>query len=198
LEWDRSKFDEFLVSRGLFEEKYIVKIRDPFEDKEVSKTIEESAEDMSLAPHLFVIISEKISVPLKKVFTKHKATIEEFNTLEKNEEFNVFSITEALLQRDSKKLWTLYRKALDSGIAPEQIHGVLWWQMKSVVIAMKSKNENEAGMKPFVFSKSKRALTKFSKEEVENLLSKLLSIYHNSRIGKINMEYGLESFVLGI
>ena len=103
-----------------------------------------------------------------------------------------------MLQRDPKKLWTLYRKAISSGFAPDQIHGVLWWQMKSVAAAINSKSADEAGLKPFVFSKSKRALDKFSKEEIENLLSKLLSIYHNSRMGKINMEYELESFVLGI
>ena len=103
-----------------------------------------------------------------------------------------------MLQRDPKKLWTLYRKAIISGLAPEQIHGVLWWQMKSVAMAINAKNADEAGLKPFVFSKAKRASDKFSKEEVENILSKLLSIYHNSRMGKINMEYGLESFVLGI
>ena len=92
--------------------------------------------------------------------------------------------TEDAARRDKKQLWILYTQAKREGISDEEIHGILFWQVKAMLLAARSKDAGAAGLNPFVYSKSKGFLKNFEEKEVENISSSLVTLYHDSRRGK--------------
>ena len=97
-----------------------------------------------------------------------------------------------------KDAWVLLQKALDTGGVPEEIHGMLFWQVKSMILAVSSKTAGEAGLNPFVFRKSLSFAKNFTEEELKNLSARLVSIYHDARRGGDELAIALEKFVLSI
>ena len=75
-------------------------------------------------------------------------------------------------------MWVLYQKAKMQNIADEQIHGILFWKVKSLILSAKSQH--------------------YSQEELKKLLNKLVSLYHNTRKGIHEMDSAMERFILGI
>jgi len=58
----------------------------------------------------------------------------------KGREFNIFALTDALGARQKKDAWILYQKALGAGLSAEEIFFKIVWQVKSMLIAKKTKN----------------------------------------------------------
>jgi len=113
-------------------------------------------------------------------------------------EFDRFALSDALGRRSKKDAWVLFQKSLDAGGVAEEIHGMLFWQVKSMILATSSKTAGEAGLNPFVFRKSLTFAKNFTEEELKDLSSRLVSIYHEARRGGDELPIALEKFVLGI
>jgi len=96
----------------------------------------------------------------------------------KKEELNIFEIANALARRNKKEIWMIYRQLIDSGKVPEEIHGVLFWKAKTMLIAGGTHN--------------------WEKEELQDLLDKLITVYHEARRGNGEIEIGVERVVLHI
>jgi len=109
---------------------------------------------------------------------------------------SVFELTDAFALGDRKNAWILYRKLVESGSAAEEIHGALSWQARAMVLASKAKTAEEAGLKPFVYSKAKRAASKMTVEQTEEISRELVKILHTSRMGGGDLEDLLEVFLL--
>ena len=112
--------------------------------------------------------------------------------------FNIFSITEALAERDKKNAWILYQKALGAGLTPEEVFWKLVWQVKSLMLASRTKTAEEAGMKSYPYSKAKSALRNWKEGELENLSRKLVVGYHACRLGEEEMETFVEKVLLSL
>jgi hypothetical protein len=108
----------------------------------------------------------------------------------------MFAMADALGARDKKTLWILYRQAVEEGKASEEIHGILFWQAKSMVLAARTKFAGEAGLNPYVYTKSKRYAENFSEPELTALLDRLVSVYHDSHRGMHEFETALERLIL--
>jgi len=65
-------------------------------------------------------------------------------------------------------------------------------------LAHKSKDANESGLKPFVYTKSKKFASNFSDEELEELPMNLIRISHDAHRGKCDFAIALERFILSI
>jgi DNA polymerase III delta subunit len=107
-------------------------------------------------------------------------------------------LAEALGKRDRKNLWVLYRRALLEDISPEEIHGTLFWQAKSIILARVAKSAKEAGIKDFPFSRAKTYANNFSEKESGELLSRLINISHDSRRGLSDISLALEELTLTV
>ncbi len=110
-------------------------------------------------------------------------------------EFNIWKLTDALLARDKKNAWLLYREAIEQGIAPEEIGGILWWQIKTLLLVSK---DDTAGMKPFSISKAKQSLKKYTAQEIEQLAQRAVAAIHEPRAGNGKAEEMLEAFILSL
>jgi hypothetical protein len=83
-----------------------------------------------------VILEGKLLASEVKKFEKHAEKVQEFvdeaeEIGEERNGFKIFSITDAFGKRDRKEMWVLYTKAKRKNISDEEIHGILFWQVKA-------------------------------------------------------------------
>jgi DNA polymerase III delta subunit len=191
--------EELIFSQGIFEQKYIVVFDNVFQDKVQKENLLKHIKEMQGVEHIFIFLEEKLDKKTIDKFKRYAQKIQEFNKSEtKKEKFNVFSLTDSLGKRDRKNLWFLYQRAIDEHIPAEEIHGILFWQVKSMLLAMLSDSAKDAGINPFVFNKSKGFLKNYSPQEVHNLSKKLMMLSHDSRRGIHDFNVALEMFTLSI
>jgi len=117
---------------------------------------------------------------------------------EKGREFNIFSLTDAVGAKDKRRAWILYQKALSGGFSSEEVFFRIVWQVKSMLLASRTKNAREADMKEFPYNKSKNFLKNFNKEELEQLSEDLVTGYHQNRRGRGEMETFVEKVLLSL
>jgi DNA polymerase III delta subunit len=198
--WNEAVFDEYLAGQGLFVAKYIIQANNLLGNKEIREYVEDRLAAMKEAEHIFVLVEDELPASIYKKLEKNAEKILECSSEEKaaKREFNLFSLTDALGARDRKKLWMLYREAADGGAVAEEVHGVLFWQVKSMLVAAQSADMKAAGLSPFVYNKSKGYAKNFKKEELAGLAVSLMSLYHEAHRGATNFELGLEKWVLEV
>lgn len=119
-------------------------------------------------------------------------------TLGSRPEFNIFVFTDAVGARQKKRAWIMYRHALSLGISAEEIFYKLVWQVKSMLIASKTKDVGETDMKPFPYNKAKSFLKNFELDELEVLSESLVVGYYLARHGKVEMETLVERLLLNL
>ena len=147
------------------------------------------------AEHHFIVLEKNLTAPSKKQFSKYAVSVTEYKTT-KNQEFNPFSLAEALARRDRKALWLGLVKSSQLGLPPEETIGILWWQLKILRLASLTRSAEEAGVKDYPYNKAKRALPLFKPGELEKLSSSLLQLYHEGHRGLCDMDLALEEWVL--
>ncbi len=182
---------------SLFGGEQVYLIDTPSNDEVMSEDTVNNLESFQESNNLFIIIEATLLAAEKKPYAKYADIIEEFKAVA-TERFNAFLLADALTARDKKSLWLLLNEAVLSGISPEELIGTLWWQLKSLRLAAVTKSAGEAGMKDFPYNKAKRALGKFKPGEIETLSHSLLTLQHESRLGKRDLDLALERWVLGI
>ncbi len=181
---DTENFDvitlkEYVGSQGLFSDKYIVLLDRLCEKKDIKEEYIDLLKEISGSDNIFIILEGKIDkVTATKIEKKSEKTIkfdleESFN---KKSDSNAFEIANALGRRNKKEIWILYRKYIDSGSAPEELHGILFWKAKNMLL-----------IKDF---------SSWKEEELLNLIDKLITIYHEARRGNGELETSLEALIL--
>ena len=142
---------------------------------------------------------EQAQQELKKALEKNAEKVvvtdlKEAATFKKD--FNVFALGDALGARDAFKAWMTYRQAIENGLEPENVLGTLFWQAKSIALASSASSASESGLSPFVFSKAKKYAGNYSHEELNGLVSNLITLYHDGHRGMVDMETGIERLLL--
>lgn len=197
--WQVGEMEGLLHGQGLFSQRYIIELRHLLESADTADSIISFLPEIAESENIFIWVDRDVDAKKLKEIEKHATKIQEFKVAAKPEKplFNLFSLGDALIERNKQKLWVLFQDALASSPA-EEIHGTLFWQMKNMVLVNKVKTAEEADMKPFVFSKAKSAIKKYSETEMERMLENLLKVSHDSRRGKHNFEIALERWILSI
>ncbi|MDP2705203.1 MAG: hypothetical protein U1D31_02550 [Patescibacteria group bacterium] len=196
--WSEEKFENLIEAQGLFSEKNIIVLDSLFEEKEIEPALTRTLSSLKQSKNIFVIIEKAPSSVLRSRIEKSSEKTQFFDISDEKDEKkpNVFSLTDAVSQGDRRKAWVLYEKFIRQGVSAEEIHGALFWQIKALSLSLTSKTAVEAGLHPFVFSKSKTAAVKQGKQKTEEMLSSLVRMYHESRRGGEGLEDALELFIL--
>ena len=208
--WSAESVDEYVSSQGLFENKYIVLVKGIFSgdrssaaDKKARKEIFlEKVTSIAVSTNVFIVAEGIVDKATLTKIEKHAQKVQEFSSgkveqsFKKDDGFKIFDLADALGMRDKKTLWQLYRHTVDAGKAPEEIHGILFWQVKNMILTTHTKTATEAGLNPFVFGKAQRYATNFSRPELTALLEQLVTIYHDAHRGIHDFETALEVFIL--
>ena len=183
-----NNLEHLTVSQGIFFHKYIVIVERSVETNEVKM--------MSEAPHIFLLLDEKLDAKKKKLYEKYAKKVEVYDS--KKENINVFQLTDAFIKRDRNTLWKKFCSLQTQGASVEELHGIMMWQINSIRRAINAKSAKAAGMKPFVYTKSKEALKKYSKDEVEEIAENLLNCLLLARRGDFLFEERFEEILLSI
>jgi DNA polymerase III delta subunit len=216
-QWTPSIIEEHLGGQGLFSNKYIIFLDRVTENAEAKEQLPEFIEALKESSNIFILLETKLNAELKKAVEKYAEKVVECGkedkvgagaggsfgngaagSFGKSDDFNVFALADALGSRDRFKAWSLFRQAIDAGVQPENISGTLFWQMKSMMLAREAKSAGEAGVSPFVFTKAKKHAGNYSKEELQNLATSLITIYHEGHRGRGDIELGLERMMLSL
>ena len=189
---------ELMGGMGLFSSRAIVEMDMVFRNKTAKEIVLDSLKDIATSENIFIFLEGTLLKKEITAFEKVAEKIQEYTAKEHVPEkaFSLFPLTDALGKRDKKELWSLYHKAKFQGSADEEIHGLLFWQVKAMLLAQKSKDAKQAGLNPFVFQKSQRYLKNFAEGEIANLSRKLVTLYHQARRGLTPFENSLEQFIL--
>lgn len=139
------------------------------------------------------IFGEVVDINLGEVDEDEKPLVDK-----KGREFNIFALTDALGARNKKEAWTTYQKALAAGLSAEEIFFKIFWQVKSMLLASKTKNVSETDMKAFPYSRAKSFLKNFKPGELEKLSEDLVIGYHQARRGEGEMETLVEKIILDL
>lgn len=195
-----ARLDELVGGQGLFHKTYLVSMSGLLEKPESREPFLARLGAIAESPNIFVALEGSVD---KKTLLEVTEAAEKVQPFEKKggkekPEFNIFSLTDALGRRDRKNLWVLFQKAVASGAVPEEIHGILFWQLKNILLAHLCKTAEEAGVKPFVWSKAKSFARNWSEEELKNLSSRMVALYHDAHRGIHDFEIALERLVLTI
>lgn len=200
--WNTSVVTENAGGQGLFSSKYIIYFDRVGEKKDNVESFLESFSLMKDSDNIFVILEGKVIADIKKSIEKHsdKAVVTDLPEAKKSffSEFNIFSLADAVGERNSVKAWSIYRTAIEKGHEPEAIVGTLFWQVKSMIAASSAKSAGESGLSPFVYTKAKKASEKYSADERSKLLQKLVTTYHDGHRGMGDMELAIEKVLLCI
>ena len=168
----------------------------PADNADFAEEVKNNLQEMSESGNTFLILEGALLAPAKKSYGKYATTVEEF-TAAKDERFNTFAMADALASKDRRQLWVLLQEAKAAGSAPEELIGILWWQLKALRLAEVTSGASEAGMKDFPYNKAKRSLSKFAPGEVIKVSQSLLELYHDGHAGVRDIDLALEQWVLG-
>lgn len=182
---------------SLFGGSRIYLIDTPSGDADFLAEVMSELETLVKSPHTFLWLEGSILAPERKKISKYTEDLTEYKA-EAKDGFNAFSLAEALARKDKKLLWILLQEANREGMSAEEIIGILWWQIKTLRLAILTKFASEAGVKDFPYNKAKKALVNFKPGEIEILSLSLLQLYHAGHAGKRDIDLALEEWVLGM
>ena len=195
--WSEGQFDELLISQGLFESKYTVVLDNLFEKREIKDYVVERLEGMEKSEQIFLVLESAVDAgTLKKIKAKAKQVQEFVKTESKKPAYNIFSVTNGLLNKDKKRLWISYTDFLSKGAGAEEIHGVFFWQVKNMILATRAGSQSETGLAPFPYKNALSGAKKYKLSELQAMSSKLVNMTHRVRSGEGELEIMLEKFIL--
>ena len=123
----------------------------------------------------FIFLEDDLTAAEIKKYKKF-SEIKEFTLIKPANKTNPFVVANAFGNKDKLGAWSAYCDVLARGEGPEAIAGMLFWKIKTLLIAP-SQNP-------------------FTKIELKNASSALIDIYHKAHAGEMELDIGLEKFIL--
>jgi DNA polymerase III delta subunit len=116
----------------------------------------------------------------------------------KEKKQNSFAMADALVARDKKKAWVEYRRTVESGSAPEEIHGTIFWAMKMLYLCAHCDKDEaiKAGVSAYNYQRYLLNSKKYLGNELDDKLRELKNMYHDAHRGEGDLDALLEQFVL--
>jgi len=203
LDFNPEKISELLGAQGLFGETYAVIFENVLQEDSAEEYIYAKLKEMKESENIFIFLEANATKERLSKFKKYADEAEDFSDKSSKafkKEFSVFSLTDSFGARDKKNTWILYTKSKEAGITPEEVHGILFWLVKSMIVVKDMKNDDksakDSGLNPFVFRKSLSFSKNFSEKELFSLSSHLVSLIHMARRRSQDSSLSLESFIL--
>ncbi len=164
--------------QGLFHAKRIIVLDSVLESADAALFLKKNAADMRASPHVFIVREERMPSTILKVLQKHADKIEEFHPVKAQaKQDDVFGVARAVAQGQAERAWIVYREALKKGAAPEAVHGMVFWQLKQLLL---------------------KPVSMWKKERIEQALSECAVLPYKTRARGGDVEHALETFILSL
>ncbi len=169
--FNTSQLQEYIGGMGLFSNKYIVFLDRLSEKKEVKEEFIDKLKEIGESENIFIILEGKLDkATAAKIEKKAEKTLHfELEEQVAKPTYNAFALADAFGKKNKREAWILYRKSIDMGEAPEALHGMIFWKVKTLALAG---------------------------ADMTKTLEDLVVLYHDARRGKHELETGLEAFLL--
>jgi hypothetical protein len=206
-QFDEERFKEVIVAQTLFADAALVSCFGMLENTETSAFIEERLEEIIASPNIFLLREGRILAPMRAKLKKVGALLEEHalsgeSGAAKNKpqwDPRDFAVSDALGERDKRRLWVALQEAYERGLSDEEIFFKLQGRVRDMLMVKDGTETSEStGMKPFPFSKATSSARNFTREELVALSERLVNLYHEARRGAREFGIGLEQFVLEV
>ncbi len=187
-------------SDSLFGETYVVHLDGVSAfSEEVKVLLSMHMKTMLDSNNHFILFDEKFSKEFKDEAKKLKIPIVDHSQETKESGPSVFAFTDLYLTRDKKGAWLSLIRLFREGAVPEEVHGALFWAVKSLFLVQGEAlgtNAEELGMKPYPYQKSQRFAVKWTSDEVAGAVRELTGMLEKTRKEGGDLGVSLERFVL--
>ncbi|MEK7662241.1 MAG: hypothetical protein AAB355_01940 [Patescibacteria group bacterium] len=190
-----SSLGELARSRELFGGRAAFLLDEISEQEDWAELIKKNAKLLSESENIFIVNEPSLTKAAVSSFEKGGGKVVFCDGKDKAapERGGNFALADAIGRRDRKASWVLYHEALAKGAVPEEIHGIIFWQLKNIFLA---KSGGPTGIAPYPLAKAKSFATKWGSGELSSALSKLVAAYHESHRGIVEFPIALEMFLL--
>lgn len=132
------------------------------------------------------------------VFSENEEISEKKPKPQREYAYNPFALQDAIGEKSVKKIWLEYNKLISEGIEAEDIIHKIISKVRDMVAINKGAKAEILNIKDYPYNKSKRDLKNWKAEELKNFYTKLVSIYHRSRMGGEVLDTALEKTLLSL
>lgn len=114
-------------------------------------------------------------------------------------EYSPFALQDAIGVRDAKVAWIEYIKLRAAGVESEAIIPNVINKVRDMLAIMRGASQEDLQIKKdFPYNKSKKDVRNWKEAELEYFYTKLVAIYHESRMGGEDLEIALEKSILSL
>ncbi len=110
--------------------------------------------------------------------------------------YSPFALQDAIGERDVKKAWIEYQKLVFQGIEPDELVHKVISKVRDMTLISKGATADGLGIKDYPYNKSKRDLKNWKADQLQNFYTKLVYLYHESRMGGESLSVALEKSLL--
>lgn len=194
--FDHALLREHLSNTSLFGGRNIVVI-DGILDHEQGEEFYSSIRDGGDFANLILIRETAPKKELRALF-ESMGEVREFSLKKAPEKKGDFAIADAVAAKNKRVAWVEFIKQERAGVAPEEVHGRIFWAMKTLWLC-KTQTKDEAakaGVKEYTYRNYEPKAKRFLLPELERKLSELKEMYHVAHEGGGELELSLEQFLL--
>lgn len=153
------------------------------------------------------IIGEKCKkrkIKMESLFKQYEGVFEEKEEAAQKKKagfefaYSPFALQDAIGEKNIKKIWIEYQKLRFLGIEAEDLIHKITGKVRDMLSIILGADKEDLGAKDYTFNKSKRDSKNWEKNELENFYTRLVEIYHFSRIKGDNLDISLEKILLSL
>ncbi len=144
-------------------------------NEEMRQKLLDALKGLKGADELFYILEGALDAATRKQVEKFAESSEKFDAPKKEKDDSIFALANALQKGDRKALWVGLMREFSKGVAPEAVHGLLFWGAKQMLL--RSHGSSEVG-------------------RAQRLVAGLAELPHEARRRGEDLEYSLERFAL--
>lgn len=187
-----SILEEQQNSIGLFDDKSIIIGSGVCENIEAKDYILKQAHALHTSDNAFVLYEPTLNKKDITTLEKKGAVVYQY-TNKKSQSPNLFYLADLLCTKNKSALWAQYQHHMYNGVSAEEIFSILTFQARALHLTT-TRSQSDSGLKSFVYSKSKKS--PWTAQEAQQLHHKLISSYHQSRRGGLDLATRIEQIIL--
>lgn len=189
---------ETVFASDLFGTHRIIILSEPLQVPEFSGELSHVLENVQKRDDVsMLVIEEKLLKADVEFYKKYTKDITLCDAPKKDSPAkSFFTLSDAIVARDKKKVWSEYRKAIDAEASEEEIAGLIFWALKNLALVASGETAQEAGLHPFVYQKTKTGLQVWDTNDLQKALGALIATLHEGRRNGLDVGVALEQFVL--
>jgi hypothetical protein len=167
----RADVEAALQGGGMFGGERAVVFDNVYTNDDLRDVLAAALPRIAKSKDIFFMLESALDAATRKGIEKYATEFERFDAKKVAKAETIFSLANALQSGKKKDLWVGYQRELQSGKAPEAIHGVLFWAAKQLLL-------------------------KSGTPRARSLVAELAELPHEARRRGFELEYALEHFVL--